>query len=76
MRAERPRMGADAGAFDLLMPALTVLSSSSFAVVGLDPEGAVLSPEEVSDRVRTGRRTDETFLAVTARPGFAEMGPV
>lgn len=63
---------------DLLMPALTALSTSSFAVielVGLDPDGAVLSPEETSDRVRTGRQAGETYLGVTPLPGFVEMGP-
>jgi hypothetical protein len=59
------------------MPALSALSTSSFAVielVGLDQDGERLSPEETWERVRTGRQADETYLAVTPRPGFAEMG--
>jgi hypothetical protein len=63
---------------DRLMPALSALSTSSFAVtelVGLDRDGERLSPEETSDRVRTGRLAGETYLAVAPRPGFAEMGP-
>lgn len=62
---------------DLLMPALSALSSSSFAVInliGLDRDGKELDPAETSDRVRTGRQAEETWLAVTPRPGFADMG--
>jgi hypothetical protein len=66
-------------ALDLLMPALSALSTSSFAVinlVGTDRNGDPLHPQETYDRVRTGRQAEETFLAVTPRPGFLEMGPV
>jgi len=63
---------------EILMPALSALSSSSFAVInliGVDRNGDPLHPQETYDRVRTGRLAEETFLAVTPRPGFLEMGP-
>lgn len=66
-------------AINLLMPALSALSSSSFAVIdliGIDQDGNPLHPQETYDRVRTGRQAEETWLAVTPRPGFLEMGPV
>lgn len=61
---------------DLLMPALSALSSSNFAVInliGLDRDGKELDPAETSDRLRTGRQAEETWLAVTPRPGFIGM---
>jgi hypothetical protein len=64
---------------DRLMPALSALSTSSFAVidlVGLDQDGERLSPEETWDRVRTGRQAGETYLAVIPRPGFLALRPV
>lgn len=63
----------------ILMPALSALSSSSFAVInliGVDRNGDPLHPQETYDRIQTGRQADETWLAVTPRPGFLEMGPV
>lgn len=63
---------------EILMPALSALSTSSFAVIdliGLDRDGKELDPAETSDRVRNGRQTEETFLAVIPRPRFAGMGP-
>jgi len=62
-----------------LMPALSALSTSSFAVIdviGVDRYGDPLPPQETYDRVRTGRRTDETWLAVVPRPGFLALRPV
>jgi len=61
------------------MSALTVLSTSSFAVIdliGLDRDGVPLPPGETYDRVRTGRQADETWLAVVPRPGFTCFGTV
>jgi len=63
---------------DANISALSALSSSSFAVInliGVDRDGDPLHPQETSDRVRTGRLAEETFFAVTPRPGFLEMGP-
>lgn len=62
-----------------LIPALSALSTSSFAVIdliGVDRAWDQLHPQETHDRIRTGRQTDETWLAVTPSPGFLEMGPV
>lgn len=66
-------------AFDLLMPALSALSTSSFAVIdliGIDRAGDPLPSAETYDRVRTGRRAEETWLAVVPRPGFLALRPV
>jgi hypothetical protein len=64
---------------DLVMSALTALSTSSFAVIdliGLDRDGVPLLSGETYDRIRTGRQADETWLAVVARPGFTDLGSV
>lgn len=66
-------------ALDLLMPALSALSTSSFAVIdliGVDRAGDPLPPAETSDRVHTGRGAEETWLAVVPRPGFLALRPV
>jgi hypothetical protein len=66
-------------AFELLMPALSALSTSSFAVIdliGVDRAGDPLPPRETYDRVRTGRQAEETWLAVVPRPGFLALRPV
>lgn len=63
---------------DRLMPALSALSNSSFAVINqveVDRDGDPLQPQDKYDRVQTGRHADKTFLAVTLRPGFTDMGP-
>ena len=65
--------------FERLMPALSALSTSSFAVIdliGVDRAGDPLPPAETYDRVRTGRRAEETWLAVVPRPGFLALRPV
>lgn len=66
-------------ALDLLMPALSALSTSSFAVIdliGVDRAGVPLPPEETYDRVRTGRQAAETWFAVVPRPGFLALRAV
>jgi len=64
---------------NLLIPALSALSTSSFAVIdliGVDRDGVPLPPGETHDRVGAGRQADETWLAVVPRPGFTGFGTV
>jgi hypothetical protein len=71
--------GASQTPLDLLMSALSALSTSSFAVIdliGVDRAGDPLPPGETYDRVRTGRGAEETWLAVVPRPGFLALRPV
>ena len=70
---------ANQASLEILMPALSALSTSSFAVIdliGIDQDGNPLHPQDTYDRVRTGRQAEETLLAVVPRPGFRALRPM
>lgn len=70
--------GAGVERVRLIVTALSPLTTSSYAVidmVGVDRQGDLLPAEEMPERVRAGRDTDQTWLALVPRPGFLALSP-